>query len=124
MPWCLAGLHIRTLVFAGCHAGLSIDLDHSCAAFFGSTSFMPYLCQAISAMVVSTLAVIWGRSPTMASSNDEVHWSLLYFIAGLVSYETSGRQAMLVVRPLTIVEDGVQRLEIRRIGGEPSVDVL
>ena len=44
----------RRQKFAACHAGLSIDLDHSCAAFFGSTSFVPSLCQAISATVVST----------------------------------------------------------------------
>lgn len=56
---------------------LSIDLDRSSAAVFGSMSFVPYLCQAMSAMLAITLAVIWGRNLTMTSSNEEIHWSLL-----------------------------------------------
>lgn len=45
--------------FAGAvQAGLSIDLDQPSAAVFGSTSFVPYLCQAMSAMLVITRAVV------------------------------------------------------------------
>jgi hypothetical protein len=51
--------------------GLSSDLDHSFAAVLGSTSLVPYLCQAMSAMLVNTLVVVCGRSPTMTSSNEE-----------------------------------------------------
>jgi hypothetical protein len=53
--------------------GLSSDLDHSFAAVLGSMSFVPYFCQAMSAMLVKTLAVVCGRSRTMTSSNEEIH---------------------------------------------------
>jgi hypothetical protein len=37
----------------------------------------------MSATLVITLAGVWGRNFTMTSSNEEIHWSLLYFTADL-----------------------------------------
>ena len=50
---------------------------HSRAALCGSSPARPCLCHIASAMVSRTLAAMWGRSLSISSSNDEIHWSLL-----------------------------------------------
>jgi len=62
------------------HLGLSIDFDHSAAATAGLMSFVPFWFQAIKEIVVRRRIDVCGRNFTMASSKDDIHWSLLYFI--------------------------------------------
>jgi len=99
------------------HFGLSIDADHSPAALRGSTSFFPYLFQAMTQIVASTRADMCGRSPTIASSKDEIHWSLLYFMTCLPharAFREAIRRAR-VSRQHIAVEQGEHEMESREV---------